>query len=479
MDISSLIERYVGRIVRVSTGGHKSYVGTLASVYGDCIRLEQTLTVSELEEDSWSQRMYAFDPDLDAHCRDAETVIHFHAVGSVTCLEDIPPPAASERGGDAGVCSARRPAIVIADRTADNSDAGETETDECCVSALDNTRLCVELGCDLLGLVDSAHGGDLLNRITEVRSRVASELGLVIPKIRVRDNIQLPRTSYRIELAGCTVASGELKPLQLLAIDDERQKDGSIVDPVFGVPARWINCRARSEYERRGATVVEPTAVVATHLTNVILHHAKSLLSYGAVRDLLDELRTTAPRLVSDLVPNVVPVPVLHRVLGQLLEERVPIRQCGMILESIGRHAGQVDAEELLRLVRVDCSHILCGAYCDGVGVLRVVVLDCEAEHKLEQVYTGGETDTRQTAATIASVKEQWRDTVDSNGTPIVVKDGRLRPWLWRKLNERSVTSIPVLCEDELVASTEVESIGSISLESSHASERDERVLPR
>jgi flagellar biosynthesis protein FlhA len=226
----------------------------------------------------------------------------------------------------------------------------------------------VEVGYGLIRLVDRKQGGDLLDRITNLRRQIALDLGIVVPPIRIRDNIQLEPNQYRIKLRGMEVAGGEVMPGHLLAIDS-----GMVTDPVggletkepaFGLPAVWIVEEERHVAEHRNYTVVEASSVMATHLTEVIKNSAAELLTREEVHRLLDNLKERSGKLVEEVVPEVLKPGEIQRVLQNLLRERVPIRDLEAVLETLGDWAPRTkDPEVLTEYVRNTLARTICQQY--------------------------------------------------------------------------------------------------------------------
>ncbi|MBA3480448.1 MAG: FHIPEP family type III secretion protein, partial [Pirellulales bacterium] len=191
----------------------------------------------------------------------------------------------------------------------------------------------IEVGVGLIRLADPKRGGDLLERIQRVRQSVAGEIGIIMPKVRIRDNMRLEPNEYRIKIADMTVADDRVEPAMLLAIDSgltRGQVDGIPTrDPAFGADAKWIQVGRKDEAEMLGYTVVEPGAVIATHMTEVCRRHADEILTRDATKHLVDELKATHPTVVSELIPGVMPLAEVQAVLHLLLREQVPIRQLG------------------------------------------------------------------------------------------------------------------------------------------------------
>src|SRR2546423_13687231 len=199
----------------------------------------------------------------------------------------------------------------------------------------------LEVGYGLVKLVDAAKGGDLLDRISMIRRQVAVDLGIIVPPIRIRDNIQLGANDYIVKIKGQTVGRGVTYPEQFLAMDNGATS-GPIpgatqtTEPAFGLPAYWITESQRSQAELMNYTVVEATSVLATHLTELIKSHASELLTRQEVKNLLDNLKARVPALVGEIIPTQVKPGELQKVMQNLLRERVPLRDLEPILETLG-----------------------------------------------------------------------------------------------------------------------------------------------
>ena len=214
----------------------------------------------------------------------------------------------------------------------------------------------IEIGVGLIRLADPSRGGDLLPRITGVRQAVASDIGIVLPKVRIRDNMRLAENQYRIKIANNPVAEGTVYPDKLLAMDSG-MTTGTVPgeetrDPAFQQPAVWIEQGLRDRAEMLGYTPVEPAAVLATHLQEVVRKHADELLTRDATKHLIDELRQVSPAVVDELIPGVMKLGEVQQVLQLLLREQVPIRQLGVILETLGDYAAAHQGSHLADRVR-------------------------------------------------------------------------------------------------------------------------------
>ncbi|MDO4905157.1 MAG: flagellar biosynthesis protein FlhA [Lautropia sp.] len=255
--------------------------------------------------------------------------------------------------------------------------------------------LSLEVGYKLIPLVDRDSGGDLLMRIKGVRRKFAQEIGFLPPPVHVRDQLDLRPNNYRIGLKGVTVGTGEAYPGLWLAIDPGHASSGlngiSTKDPAFGLPAYWIQAAEKDMAQASGYTVVDASTVVATHLHHLMQMHAWRLLGRGEVQQLLDHLARFMPKLVEDVVPKLVPVPVFQKVLQNLLEEGVHVRDLKSIVESLAEHGTKLqDPAELTREVRVALAPAIVQGIFGSSADLSVVALDPELESLLMQSMVPG-----------------------------------------------------------------------------------------
>ena len=246
----------------------------------------------------------------------------------------------------------------------------------------------VELGVGLIRLADPKKGGDLLERIHRIRQNVASEIGIILPKVRIRDSFQLDQQQYAVKIGGMAVAVGAVIPDMLLAIDSGmttgRIPGSETVDPAFGTKAYWIDPSVRDQAEMLGYTVVDPGAVIATHLTETVRKHADEILTRDAAKHLIDELKQTSPAVVEELIPGQMKLSEVQQILQMLLREQVPIRQLSSILETLGDYARRTkDPILLTEYVRARLSRALCTKYRDAERRLYVVTLDPALEDRI------------------------------------------------------------------------------------------------
>jgi flagellar biosynthesis protein FlhA len=251
----------------------------------------------------------------------------------------------------------------------------------------------LEVGYALVPLVDEAQRGDLVQRIGIARKQLGLELGILVPPVRVRDNIQLPATSYQIKIRGVRQAGGEVLPQYLLALDPTGSlpplEGIRVTDPAFGLPATWIPPERRADAELAGYGVVEPQTVITTHLVETVRRHAAELLTRQNVRELLDSLKETNPALVEDTVPQRLSLGTVHRVLQRLLQEGVPIRDLALILETLA-DAGETtkDPEVLAEQVRRALGSVIAALHAEADGVIRAIGVGPRLEAALMALFS-------------------------------------------------------------------------------------------
>ena len=246
----------------------------------------------------------------------------------------------------------------------------------------------LEVGYALIPLVDEKQGGDLLERIQLLRKQAALEVGILIPPVRIRDDIRLPANEYLLKLRGSEIARAEVMPRYLLALDTgtvQRAIEGiETIDPSFGMAARWIAPARRVDAEANGYVVVEPTTVIATHLMESLKANAAELLGRQDVQAMVETLKKTHAALVDEVIPNRVPLAVLHRVLQRLLRERVPIRDLVTILEALGDAADQTkDAEALTEFARRALTNVIARQFTTQDGALSALTIGPRLETAL------------------------------------------------------------------------------------------------
>ncbi len=248
----------------------------------------------------------------------------------------------------------------------------------------------IELGYGLVSLADASKGGDLLERVTGVRRSFAQEMGMLIPPIRLRDNLQLGANEYRFLLQGNSIAQGQLVPGQWLAMNathsQVKLKGISTLEPVFKLPATWISDLERKTAEAAGYAVVDAASVLVTHLTETVRRHCHEILTRQDVQTLLDHLKQTHPAVVNELVPAQLTVGQVQRILQNLLAEGVSIRNLVGILEKVGDHAATTkNPDDLSEYARRALGSQLARPFQTEAGQLRAITMDPKLEHQLAQ----------------------------------------------------------------------------------------------
>ena len=331
----------------------------------------------------------------------------------------------------------------------------------------------VEVGVGLIRLADPKRGGDLLERIQRVRQSVASEIGIIMPKVRIRDNMRLEPNEYRIKIADMPVAQDVVEPGQLLAIDSGMTTgsvDGIVTkDPAFGTDARWIIPGLQDQAELMGYTVVEPGAVLATHLTEICRRHADEILTRDSTKHLIDELRQSQPAVVEELIPTTMSLAEVQGVLHMLLREQVPIRQLSLILETLGDYASRTkDPVLLTEYVRHRLARQICTRYRDGEGKLHVVALDPEMEDRIRAGFEHTERglfvrmSPQAVEATCDAIAKQLPKLTTEQHTPIVLVSPQIRTAL-KQITENHLSQLVVLSFNEITRDTQIVTVGLAS----------------
>ena len=333
-------------------------------------------------------------------------------------------------------------------------------------------RLELEIGYGLIPLVDDSRGGDLLHRVGNIRRQVGSELGIFIHPIRVRDNLQLGAHQYVIRLKGVEIARAELIPDRLLAMNTS-PRTGEIeglvtTEPAFGLPAVWVEKENKAKAEREGYTVVEPTAVLATHLSELIRSQADELLSRQDVKDMCESIREFAPSLVEDLIPDKVPVNTLHNVLRALLHERIPVRDIVTILETLANFTGVgLGNDYLVGKVREALGRSITALYAEKGGKLQVVSLHPETEHVLmlanrDSEQAGGVVlDPGFTQEFLARLETVLRAAYASGPQPVLLVPTPIRLFV-KRLVEPTYPNLAVMGYTEVSNGVSIQSAGTV-----------------
>ncbi|HZQ37628.1 MAG TPA: flagellar biosynthesis protein FlhA, partial [Dehalococcoidia bacterium] len=341
------------------------------------------------------------------------------------------------------------------------------------VSLLPLDPLEIELGFALLSMVEGPQG-KLLDRITNIRRQLAVELGIIIPTVRVRDNVELPPNVYVVKLRGVAVGQGELFVGRYLAMatgTPAAQIDGiAAVEPAFGLPAVWVEQSQRDRAEMLGATVVEAPAVLVTHLVEVFRRHAADLLGRQDVQHLLNNLKQQYPAVVEDLTGGLMTLGEIQRVLQNLLVERISIRDLLTICETLSTHARTTkDPEQLTEQVRLALGRAICTQYADEQHVLHVITLS----PRLEQALVASLQPTDQGLAILidpglanrmlTELSVQMEALAATGRTPVLLCSGRLRR-PFKRLAERVLPALVVLAFGEVTPEVDAQSVGVVEV---------------
>jgi flagellar biosynthesis protein FlhA len=331
----------------------------------------------------------------------------------------------------------------------------------------------LEVGYALIPLVDEGQGGDLLERISLLRKQAALELGILIPPIRIQDDIRLPANEYVIKLRGSEIGRAEVMPRFLLALDTGSVRNSvegiDTTDPSFGMPARWVATSRRSEAEAAGYVVVDPGTVVATHLMEMLKAHAADLLGRQDVQEMVDTLRKSHPALVDDVVPAKISLGVLQRVLQRLLRERVPIRDLVSILEALGDAAETTkDPEALTEHVRRALANLIARLHLDETGAVRGITMGPKLEAALTTLFSprgpqGGVAGLLTPDSLSSSLREladlAQKHTVEGRPLPLITPP-QLRVGV-RRLVEPVLPALPVVSLSELPAQVNLHAVAT------------------
>ncbi|MGI4895707.1 MAG: FHIPEP family type III secretion protein, partial [Janthinobacterium lividum] len=328
----------------------------------------------------------------------------------------------------------------------------------------------VVLAPDLVDLVDTSGGGDLLERVRALRRKIALELGLVVPPVRTRDSLDLPMSTYAVRISGIEVARGMAPPGQVLALGDNL--DGlpgrATVEPVFGLAGKWIPAELRHQAQLMGATVVDRASVLITHLGELVRTHAPRLLSREDVRSLVEALKRTHPAVVDELTPAVLTLGEVQRVLQALLEEAVPIRDLARIFEALSLKAkAGSDLDGLVEASRAALGPAVAAVH-EQDGVLHVITLDPLLEQSLAECLRPGEVGASlaldaATAEHLITASGSCLERAEQHGiSAVLVCAPPLRAPL-RRLLKVAVGRLHVLSYDDVSNHPRIETVGSVS----------------
>ncbi|MBE4908712.1 flagellar biosynthesis protein FlhA [Bacillus luteolus] len=332
-----------------------------------------------------------------------------------------------------------------------------------------------EFGYGLIPLADTNQGGDLLDRIVMIRRQLAIELGLVIPVVRIRDNIQLQPNEYRLKIKGSEMARGELLLDHYLAmspgVDDDSIEGIQTIEPSFGLPAKWISEDMKDQAEMLGYTVVDPPSVVSTHITELIKANAHQLIGRQEVKQLIDHLKESYPILVEEVTPNPLSIGDIQKVLAKLLKENVSIRNLPIIFETLADFGRMTsDTDLLTEYVRQSLARQITNSYANNGDTLKVITLSGKIEKTvaegIQQTEHGNylSLDPTVSQTIIENIATQIEHVSLQEQSPILLCSPAVRMYV-RQMIERYFPQIPVLSYNELEANIEVQSVGVVNIE--------------
>ncbi|NHC42297.1 flagellar biosynthesis protein FlhA [Bacillus sp. MM2020_1] len=342
------------------------------------------------------------------------------------------------------------------------------------ISLLQLDTLELEIGYGLIPLADQKQGGDILDRIVMIRRQFAIELGLVIPTIRIRDNLQLTPNQYVLKFRGSKIASGEVYLDHFLAMNQGADGEGiegiHVIEPSFGLPATWVSMEAKQMAELMGYMIVDPPSVIATHLTEVLKQHAYHLLRREETKELIDNLKESHPTLVDELVPNLLSNGDIQKVLQNLLREQISIRDLAAIFETLADYAVYTKEPRVLtEYVRQSLTRQITEQYSEA-GVINVLTAGATLEKGIsdciQQTDAGGYylSMDPQTSRRITEVlQEQIDRVVKAGGLPIFLTSPSIRMYL-KQFVDKIMPTVPVLAYTELEPTIEIQSIGVVNI---------------
>ncbi|XKE94974.1 flagellar biosynthesis protein FlhA [Metaplanococcus flavidus] len=331
-----------------------------------------------------------------------------------------------------------------------------------------------EFGYGLIPIADKNQGGDLLDRVIMIRRQLAMELGIVVPVIRIRDNIQLRPNEYIIKIKGNRVAAGEIMLDHYLAmspgIDDDSIEGIETIEPAFGMPALWVNDSMKEDAEMAGYAIVDPPSVVSTHLTEVIKRHGHELIGRQEVKSLIENMREASPAVVEELIPNMMTIGEVQKVLMKLLKEKVSIRNLLIILETLADYSSQTkDTDVLTEYVRRSLSRQITLQYAPQNEALKVITAGASVEKKFaESVHRSDQgnylsIDPETSQLIFQKISEQAAQLQQTGVQPILLTSPAIRIYM-RQFIEGFAPDLPVLSYNELEPNIEIQSVGVVNI---------------
>jgi flagellar biosynthesis protein FlhA len=380
---------------------------------------------------------------------------------------------AAGTGGLAYVAYKKKDAVAAVERAeAEKTKTDEKSKEEPISTALALDLLRVELGYGLLPLINDVKGHRITDQIKALRRQLATEMGFVMPAVRILDNMQLGANEYRIRVKEVDSGRGDLYPGSLLVMDPKGlpiDLPGThTTEPAFGLPATWVAQALREQASFKGYTVVDPGTVLTTHLTEVLKSHMAELLSYAETKKLLDDLPPENKKLVDELIPSQISVTGVQRVLQTLLAERVSIRDLPAILEGIAEAVGHTkNAMYITEHVRARLARQLCHANLASGGYLPLVALSPAWEQAFAESIVGQGEDRQlamapsQLQGFIQSVRDRFDEASSKGEVPVLLTSPQVRPFV-RSIVERFRSQTVVMSQSEIHASVKLRTMGQV-----------------
>ena len=331
----------------------------------------------------------------------------------------------------------------------------------------------VQVGYGLINLVDGEQGGTLLDRIKALRKTTAQSMGFLIPPIHIRDNLQLRPNEYALLLKGVELVRSEVMPGHVLAIDPGTAQQQVVQgiptkEPAFGLPALWVPEGNREQAQMAGYTVVDASSAITTHLSEVLKRHAHELLGRQEVQSLVDELAKTHPKVVEELIPNLLPLGAVVRILSNLLRERVAVRDLRTILEAVADHAGVTkDPDILTEAARQALARSITRQHMNSDGLMPVIALDPRLDRKLAELSASGNQagewalEPAMSQKLMGALKQAGERMVGKGQQPVILCSPGVRRHL-RRLIDRIMPTVPVLSYAEIDGMAKVKAVETV-----------------
>jgi flagellar biosynthesis protein FlhA len=321
----------------------------------------------------------------------------------------------------------------------------------------------LEVGFDLVPLVEPSQGGGLVERVAAIRKNLAAELGLIMPSVHIRDSLRLTPSAYRMLVSGNEIGHGELRVGKFLAMDPTGAlpplQGERVTEPAFGLPAQWVSANDREQAESLGYTVVDAATVAATHLTELLRSVTPELLGRREAQELIDILARREPRLVDEVIPNILSLGEIIQVLRQLLRESVPIRDLRTILECLGDNGRETkDPVELTERVRRRLVRSISTRFKDPSGRIAALVLDPRAE----EAFRNGGPDAASAQRVLASLDSTARAFAGVNTPPALLCAADVRRHVAEFLSRR-IPGLAVLSYPEVDPKATVRTLGVVT----------------